>query len=209
VLASRRNEAAITDDLGTRYEISINTYKPFACGVVIHPTIDGCIQIRNEHRLQPSAIARVELRVHPLVLQLTGKKAPQSGLESKFSVYHAAAVALIQGAGGVAQFTDQAARDASVVSLREKVVTEVDPAIHEDEVRILVTTTGGRRIDKHVEHALGSVERPMSDADLERKFAALAEGVLPSAQVRRLTELCWTIEDLRDVADLARAAAIT
>jgi 2-methylcitrate dehydratase PrpD len=209
VLASRRNEAAITDDLGTRYEISINTYKPFACGVVIHPTIDGCIQIRNEHRLQPSAIARVELRVHPLVLQLTGKKAPQSGLESKFSVYHAAAVALIQGAGGVAQFTDQAARDASVVSLREKVVTEVDPAIHEDEVRILVTTTDGRRIDKHVEHALGSVERPMSDADLERKFAALAEGVLPSAQVRRLTELCWTIEDLRDVSDLARAAAIT
>ena len=41
---------------------------------------------------------RVDLKVHPLVLELTGKKSPQSGLESKFSVYHAVAVALVRGA---------------------------------------------------------------------------------------------------------------
>ena len=33
--------------------------------------------------------------MHPFVLELTGKKAPQTGLEGKFSVYHSAAVAII------------------------------------------------------------------------------------------------------------------
>ena len=52
VLATERNYEEITEqprrDLGDRS----NTYKPFACGIVIHPTIDGCIQLRNEHQLQ-------------------------------------------------------------------------------------------------------------------------------------------------------------
>jgi hypothetical protein len=37
--------------------------------------------------------------VHPLVLELTGKKTPREGLEGKFSIYHAVAVAIIEGAG--------------------------------------------------------------------------------------------------------------
>ena len=41
----------ITKMLGQTYEISLNTYKPFACGVVIHPAIDGCIQLRNQYKL--------------------------------------------------------------------------------------------------------------------------------------------------------------
>ena len=72
-----------------------NTYKPFACGIVIHPSIDGCIQLRNPHGCAAADIERVELRVHPLVLELTGKKTPPTGLEGKFSVYHACAAGLI------------------------------------------------------------------------------------------------------------------
>jgi 2-methylcitrate dehydratase PrpD len=64
----------------------------------IHPTIDACIQLRNEHKLVADLIDRIELRVHPLVLELTGKKTPATGLESKFSVYFAAALAIVVGA---------------------------------------------------------------------------------------------------------------
>ena len=45
-------------------------------------------------------IERVELRVHPLVLELTGKKEPQDGLQGKFSVYHGFAAGLIFGRAG-------------------------------------------------------------------------------------------------------------
>jgi hypothetical protein len=54
---------------------------------VPHPAIDACIQLRNKYRLTADQIDRIELRVHPLVLGLTGKKTPQTGLEDKFSIY--------------------------------------------------------------------------------------------------------------------------
>jgi 2-methylcitrate dehydratase PrpD len=208
VLSASRNYAQLTDKLGETYEISVNTYKPFPCGVVMHPTIDGCIQLHQEHGLAAAAIDRVELRVHPLVLQLTSKRAPGSGLESKFSVYHAASVALIEGAAGIREFSDRAARDPSVVALRDRVTAVVDPAIKEDQVRVTVSTKDGRRLEKFVEHAVGSVEHPMSDAELEAKFGRLAEGVLPPDRISRLIDLCWNVAALKDAGELSRAAAV-
>src|SRR5207247_8705190 len=74
VLSTTQAYGEITEHHGRTYEILLNTYKPFACGIVIHPAIDACIQIRNEHKLSGDEIARVDLRVHPLVMELTGKK---------------------------------------------------------------------------------------------------------------------------------------
>jgi 2-methylcitrate dehydratase PrpD len=196
----------ITNQLGSRYEISNNTYKPFACGVVMHATIDGCIQLRNEHKLAADSIESVELKVHPLVMQLTSKKSPQTGLEGKFSIYHAASVALVEGAGGIDQFSDRAVRDRAISSLRDRVTTVVDSALHEDQVRITLTAKDGRKIEKFVEHAVGSLLNPMSDADLEKKFAGLAQGVLPPERQRQLMDLCWNIESLPSANVVARAA---
>jgi hypothetical protein len=148
VLSTSQDFAQLTDRLGETHEISVNTYKPFPCGVVMHPTIDGCIQLRNEHQLTADAIDRVELKVHPLVLQLTSKKAPESGLESKFSIYHAASVALIEGAAGIEEFSDQAARNSSVIALRDRVTAVVDPSIKEEQVRATVWMKDGRRLEK-------------------------------------------------------------
>ena len=208
VLSTTRNYAEITENLGKTYEISLNTYKPFACGIVLHPAIDGCIQLRNQYKLTADQIDRIELRVHPLVLELTGKKTPQTGLEGKFSIYYAAALAIVQGAAGEQQFSDRLVRDPVIVALRDRVATVIDSAIKEDQVRIAVTLKDGRRLEKFVEHAVGSVDRSMSDADLEAKFAGLADGVLPPAQTKRLIDLCWRIEKLRGAAELAKAATV-
>ena len=74
-----------------RYEIALNTYKPFACGIV-HSPGDRCVRaVAQRAHLTADAIERIDLRVHPLVLELTGQETPQTGLEGKFSVYFAAA----------------------------------------------------------------------------------------------------------------------
>src|SRR5215468_7847194 len=77
VVSTAHNYDDITGKLGQSFEISKNTYKPFACGVVMHPTIDGCIRLKNETKLAPDEIRGVELQVHPLVIQLTNRKSPQ------------------------------------------------------------------------------------------------------------------------------------
>jgi 2-methylcitrate dehydratase PrpD len=188
VLSTARNYAAITENLGGHYEISENSYKPFPCGVVIHPAIDGCIQLRKQYKLSSDQIERVELKVHPLVLELTGRKMPQTGLEGKFSVYHAV-------------------RNAGTVALRERVVAAIDPAIAEDQVRITIVMKDQRRLEKYIEHCAGSARNPMTNAQLEAKFTGLADGILPADQTRRLMELCWNVASLPDAAQLARAAA--
>lgn len=207
VTSTRRDYAQITEGLGRTYEIRLNTYKPFACGIVIHPAIDGCIQLRNRYVLTAEAIERIALNVNPLVLELTGKRTPRTGLEGKFSVFHACAVAIVEGAAGERQFSDRAVRDPAIVALRERIVATADPAVSPESAGIEIELRDGRHLRILIPHAVGSVERPMTDADLESKFAGLAEGIFPAERARHLMHLCWNVETLTDAAEIARAAA--
>jgi 2-methylcitrate dehydratase PrpD len=205
-ISDKHDFREITEGLGQRYEAALNTYKPFACGIVLHPAIDAAIQLRNEYKLKPEQIDHIDLRVNPLVLELTGKKTPKEGLEGKFSIYHSVAVAIIEGAGGEKQFSDRAVRDPNVVALRGKVMPVVDKSVKPEQVDMTVVLTDGRKLNKRIEHAIGSVEKPMTDSMLEAKFSDLAEGILPKPQVRLLMDACWNIEKQSSAAEVAKAA---
>ena len=204
-ISTKQDYREITDGLGQRWETALNTYKPFACGIILHPAIDAAIQLRDEAHLTADQIDHVDLRVHPLVLELTGKKTPRQGLEGKFSVYHAVAIALVEGAAGERQFSDRAVRDPVVVALRGKIVPTVQRSIKPEQVEMIITLKDGRELRKHIEHAIGSLEAPMSDAALETKFTTLADGILPKPQVRQLMDLCWNVEKLSSPAEIVRA----
>jgi 2-methylcitrate dehydratase PrpD len=203
VLATERDYSEITDGLSETWELRENTYKPFACGIVIHPTIDGCAQLRNEYGLKAHDIASIELKVHPLVLELTGKTNPQVGLEGKFSVYHCAAAAIIDGVAGEAQFSDAHVRDPEVVALRDRVRATADGAIHEDAAEIRITLNDGRVLEKRVEHAIGSLARPMSDGDLDAKFRALCAPILPDNAAAEVLQACWNLDTSENAGALA------
>ena len=192
VLSTKYDWREASDELGQRFEISFNTYKPFACGIVIHPSIDACAQLR-EQGVKAEQIEKLELRVHPLVLELTGKKEPQDGLQGKFSVYHGCAVGLIFGRAGEEEFSDHIVTREDVVALRRKVQAVVDTSVREESVVVTATLTDGRVIPVQVEHAIGSLQRPMSDAQLEAKFMALSEPVLGGAQSRRAIDASWAL----------------
>jgi 2-methylcitrate dehydratase PrpD len=152
-------------------------------------------------------VARIALKVSPLVLELTGKKGPRSGLEGKFSVYHAVAAALVYGAAGEAQFSAACVGSAEVIAVRERVTATADSSIGRTEACVTIVLNDGRTYSRHVPHALGTLARPMSDADLEAKFQGLTEGVLTPAQREEIITLCWRVTDLEDVGTLGRAAA--
>jgi 2-methylcitrate dehydratase PrpD len=203
-ISAKQDYGEILGDLGKRYEAAQNTYKPFACGVVMHPAIDAAIQLRDESKLTADRIARVDLKVHPLALELTGKTTPRDGLEGKFSIYHAVAVALVEGAGGEKQFSDRAVNDPIVAALRGKVNPVATPGIDPAQVDMTIALKDGRTLHRFVAHAIGSVEAPMTDKQLEAKFADLAEGVISSAAIRRAIDACWNVESLPSAAEIAR-----
>ncbi len=206
ILSTRFDPSAITDGLGSTWEISTNSYKPYACGVVIHPAIDGCIQLRNEYKLKLDEIASIQLKVHPLVLELTGRRAPLTGLEGKFSVYHSCAAAILLGEGGEAAYSDAIVRSPAVIRLRDQVKAVVDSNVREDQMHLTMTLKDGRVLRKHIEHAMGSLAQPMSDADLDTKFRALCKGILPVSKAGKLAGLCWNVGKLKSAAEIARAS---
>jgi len=199
VFSDKTDWSEITDGLGVRWEAGLNTYKPFACGIVIHPAIDGCVQLRNAHGLKADQIEKVTLKVHSLVLELTGKKTPADGLQSKFSVYHSCAVGLIFGQAGEHEYTDEVVNRPDVLALRAKVEAAVDDRIHEASVDITVRTTDGREFHLFVEHAIGSVENPMTNELLRAKFTGQAEPVLGVAKTAKAWDLSMAIAGCTDL----------
>ena len=141
-ISTKNDWSEITSELGQRFEISFNTYKPFACGIVIHPSIDACAQLRKQG-VKPEQLERIELKVHSLVLELTGKKEPADG----------------------------------------------------------------QRVRVFVEHAIGSLAKPMTDAQLEAKFRGMSDPVLGAQRCSALIEACWGVGSRADLRALARLGA--
>ena len=191
-VSTKNDWLEITDELGKRFEISFNSYKPFACGIVIHPSIDACVQLARQG-VTPEQVESIELKVHSLVLELTGKKEPADGLQAKFSVYHGCAAGLTFGRAAEDEFSDEVVNRADMVALRRKVVATVDDSIDEASADVTAVLKDGQRVHVFVAHAIGSLKNPMTDANLEAKFHGLSDPVLGTSQTSELISACWNI----------------
>lgn len=203
VVSTRENTTAYFEQLGRVWEVEKNTFKPFPCGIVMHPTIDGCIQLRDQALEQgrdvAGAVKSVELRVNPHVLVLTGKTSPRTGLEGKFSIYHAAAVGLLYGQATPSEFTDSVVLNETVVAMREKVNVTTDEGVTDDQAYILITFDDGSTLEKHIEHAIGSLENPLTEAALKTKFMDQVSKQIGDVRAERAYEAFTNIENMADV----------
>jgi 2-methylcitrate dehydratase PrpD len=206
VAAPEQLTAGLAKGFENGWVIETNGHKPYACGVVLHPLIDAVIALRNRDAVDPAAVSEIALRVHPLVLSITGVVEPSTGLQSKFSTLHSAAVALIDGAAGVAQYSDAKAADPAVAVLRRKVKAQADDTLRQDEAYAAITA-GGKRHDIHIAHASGTADNPMSDAAIEAKFMANAVPVIGRERAERARDLVQALETQPDMRALIELLA--
>lgn len=189
-----------------RWEILRNSFKPFPCGIVIHPVIDACAQIHQDmakEGLKAEDIESVHALVHPLVLELTGKKTPKDGLQGKFSVYHGGACGLIFGKATPSQYEDSVVQDIKVIAVRDRIQADIDQSLGADETKVVVTMKDCRKLDKHVVHAVGSMEVPLDEKRLQEKFLDQCETVL-GADTEAASKAIWGIEGVDDVASITK-----
>ena len=205
IFSATQQNNAITAGLGRTWMITGNGYKPYACGVVLHPLIDAMIDVSRKTRQPASEVGRVEVLVHPDVIRITGIDTPSSGLMSKFSANHAASVAYIDQAAGVAQFTNERSEDAAVQALRKLIQVKPDPSFRLDQSAATVRTRSGATHEAQIAHATGTASNPMSDQALREKFLGNATSAIGADQARRVVDMVWTLETLSDVGELVRA----
>lgn len=198
VYAANADLARALDGLGERHELLNNAYKPYPCGIVIHPTIDACLDLHAQFG-EGGEPLRATLRVHPLALSLCGIREPATTLESLNSLTHWAAAALLRGRAGVLEMLPDCIADPGVAQLRARIEVVADPSVGGDQSGVEVTLADGRVVQASVLHARGSKERPMSDDDLDAKFMAQASLVMPVERAETLRGLCRGVGGLRDV----------
>lgn len=104
------------------------------------------------------------------------------------------------------EFADTVVNAREVTELRRKIVATVDDQIDEASVDVTAILTSGRREHVFVEHAIGSLQRPMSDAQLEAKFKALSEPVIGDGKTKALIAAAWKINEAADVRALTAIA---
>jgi 2-methylcitrate dehydratase PrpD len=194
-------------ELGTRWEIARNGYKPYACGVVLHPILDAMVALGEQRALKVDDIARIEARVHPIAVRITGLGDPKTGLQSKFSIYHAGAVAYLDRGAGIAQFSDARASAPDVIALRGKIEVTTDESFRRDQAQATLMTASGERVEARIAHASGTVDNPMSDRAIENKFLANAAPAIGDDRARQIAATAWRLDKLGDVRELISLCA--
>ncbi len=191
-------------DLGRKYEVLKDTFKPHAACLLTHPTIDAVIELRNKYHLQPQDVVEINCEVARFCLDSAGQVEPKTGLAGKFSVYFCAALALAEGIASENMFTDERVLDPQMVALRKKVKAQIIPEFKDTEARVSITTKDGQRYTSHVTTPKGDPRNPPSDQELEDKFHSLAAFILPEAKIKRLAKVIWNLEELKDIRNLIR-----
>jgi 2-methylcitrate dehydratase PrpD len=199
---------ALAGDLGERFEILRNTYKPYPCGIVIHPIIDACLKLRADHQPNPDRIASVAIQASPGAMALCNNRDPKDEMQAHVSLHHWTSVAFIRGTARIVDMdTETAVNDPALMAFQSKVEATLDPSLKADQAVVTITMTDGATYTCRIDHGIGSRLNPMSNDDLERKFAGLAEPVVGAARSRELIARTWGVANLPDAGELARAAA--
>jgi len=200
VLAPEHDLEKVNVNWGQDWELLKNSFKPYACGIVLHPSIDACIYL-HQH-VSPDELESIELRVNQYVLELTGKESPQTGLEGKFSVYFTAAIAFLDGHAGEKQYSDEKVKDRRIKEMQKKVSIIVDAEVKEDEAEVTAILKDGRVITHKVLHAKGSIANPMLEKELLTKFASLVEDNMGKSNSDRTAQLLMNLDEYSSIDEL-------
>jgi 2-methylcitrate dehydratase PrpD len=206
VMGEGADLSSVTPGLGETWELMQNAYKPYPNGVVLHPVVDACLELRP----QVGDVARIErimVKGHPLLRERADRPNVTTGVEAQVSLQHSVAVAFLYGAAGVKEYTDACVNDPAVLALRAKVTAEDDASIPPDAAVVSLRTAAGDLRSAHIAHARGSLARPLSDRELEAKLRDLAAYGAPGIDAERLIDAIWSLDQTNDTAAIMRIAA--
>ena len=205
VMGENPDLAGINAQFGEHWEMALNTYKPYPCGIVLNPVIEACLLLSARqdvaHNLK-TRLQSVEVTGQKLLRDRTDRPGVQTGRESQVSAQHAVSVSLLSGRAGLAEFSDEAVQNPVNRALGEKVRFTVDDTLSIDAAKVTLHFLSEPSVTVFVEQARGSTGRPLTDQDLEQKFKELSTQADTGCDQEGLIRAVWEIESLDDAGAL-------
>lgn len=205
--AGRTGGAKLVSRLDKPYDLQIE-FKPYSCARPIHNAIDCALEIRNAHKPNLKKIQSIVVRRHPDWAHYHQNIAPRTYHEAQVSLPYSVAIALTEGKALLDQYTDRKLRNAEVLRLMKLTKIETDPKLPRGvSCHTTIRMTSGERHVSQVDYPKGSIQNPMSDAELRAKFESLAVPVIGAQRAARIADMAMSIEKCGNVGELLRLTA--
>jgi 2-methylcitrate dehydratase PrpD len=206
--------ARVTDGLGEVWETAETGFKPHATVTSIHAALDALKSIMTVNGLSAADITSIRAGVStPTHVHCAWPYAAQSITAAQMNIYYGLAMIALNGRAFVGEFSEDTIGDPATMAFIEKISAMVDTEIDakgpafRHMARVSVTTTDGRTFDETVTHRKGSPENPLSPAEVEAKYLALAGSVLSESETRRVRDLVFALDSADEVESLTTAIA--
>lgn len=188
--------------------------KIYPCCGFVHRPVDAILELRATHGLTVKEVQGITVTIPCRNMDILIYPEPRTDTQARFSMHYCVAVALLTGRLMAADFLPSALIRSEVrsliplIELRGHPLTSasLDPSTQEPDV-VTVHLKDGRTLSKSVDHARGTPELPLSEAETTAKFEYCA-AQLSTADRAAAWAALQRFETLDEVGELTRHLVI-
>jgi len=200
----------LTEGLGESWRITQCGMKAFPTEALTHTPISAVLDLVKTNDLHPDQVTKIQIRSLARaadILSDPSKYDPHTKETADHSLPYVIAAALVDRQVTPVQFTMEKIMDKRIRQQLRKVEVVADPEIEKvfpalQRAIVHMETSDGRCFTKQLDYPKGDPRNPLTDQELEEKFAALAEGVLSKSAQKRVRDSVWNLERLGSVSEL-------
>lgn len=193
------------NELGHVWQVTQNTFKPYASCLMTHAAIDAAREIAKQ--VDAESVESATVDVHPLGLDVAGKTIVNSDLEGKFSLLYCIALGLLGHRASPADFSAERRNDKVLRAVMSRIQVRPNDRLEKTAALISVRRKDGGELNAKIPLALGNPGNPMTWDALESKFMALAEPRLDgkASELFRTIRSFDAVKDLRSIGSLLKS----
>jgi aconitate decarboxylase len=187
-------------------------FKPYACCLSCHTSIDAIESIMNENKIAKDEIEKITVHCTLLTKEHVGwQYEPGSITGAQMNLSYCLAMKVLEGNVFVDQFTEKKIKDPRALNfIRERIEVIHDPELEKlgrerrDTIVMEVRTQKGEVFTKRLSHAKGSYLNPLSRDEVANKFEYLTRRAFDQSRTKRICDTIMSIEKLDDIRSFSR-----
>lgn len=198
-LSAKANTLESLDEIGHGLKIEEVNFKAYPTCGQSHSTIDALRELLEARPVDAGNVRRIEVGLYRQAIEVAGTCDPRTLAEAKFSIPFCAAFVLARGSMTFDNLTEEALTDPVIRVLMSRVKLLHEPALDQEfpasrpsELRIVLAS--GETLETRSRYRRGDPERPLSDAELEKKFRELTSRVVSTNQQQHIITWCRGLE---------------
>ncbi len=197
---------------GVPFMINQTYIKYFPAEYHSQSAIDAALTLRPQI---PSvdAIESITIETFNAAVEIIGgepeKWRPTTRETADHSLPYCVAVALVDGKVTLSSFDQAHLRDESLLTLVQRIEVKASPALNAKYPEgipnlVRIRLKDGRTVEQEVTFPPGHARNPMTDAQVEAKFRALAAPLLSETALTEILDRCWNLDSQTEIGPLLR-----